>query len=171
MADVSTGKKTLIGVVGAVCAALLMVTVPGYEGEILTTYKCPAGVDTVCYGETDPAYAVPGASYSKFECLQMLEQSLITYAEPVLKCTPGLKDHPHQLAAAVSLAYNIGPSAYCRSTVARRFNEGDWPGACKAFEMWNKVNGKVLKGLANRRADERRLCETDLPAAIGSGGG
>jgi lysozyme len=155
-------KKTLAGVVGIAAAALLITIVPDYEGEFLNTYKCPAGVDTVCYGETDPAFAKPGAHYSKLECLKMLEASLIKYAEPVLRCTPGLEGHPPQLAAAVSLAYNIGIDGYCKSTVARRFNAGDWPGACAAFEMWNRVGGTVLLGLVRRRADERRLCETGL---------
>lgn len=107
----------------------------------------------------------PEALPEWIECLRALEKQLIAHAEPVLKCTPGLKDHPKQLAAAVSLAYNIGPNAYCRSTVAKRFNAGDWAGACAAFEMWNRAGGKVLKGLVRRRADERRLCETDLPLA------
>ena len=163
MAEIPGGKKTLAGVVGGIAAALLCSIVMTWEGEALTTYKDPVGIDTVCYGETDKAYAVPGASYSSLECLRMLESSLISYAEPVLKCTPGLEGRPHQLAAAVSLAYNIGPNAYCKSTVARLFNAGDWPGACAAFEMWNRAGGKVLRGLARRRADERKLCETDLP--------
>ena len=156
-------KKTLAGVVGAAAAAILFVIVPSYEGEILTTYKDPAGIDTVCYGDTTPEMAIPGATYTREECMRALEKALVTHAEPVLRCTPGLKGHPKQLAAAVSLAYNIGPNAYCRSTVARRFNAGDWAGACAAFEMWNRAGGKVLKGLVRRRADERRLCETDLP--------
>lgn len=158
-------KKTLAGVVGAVAAAILFTIVPKYEGEALTTYYDPVGIATVCYGDTDPEMTIPGVTYTRVECLRALEKQLIAHAEPVLKCTPGLKDHPKQLAAAVSLAYNIGPNAYCRSTVAKRFNAGDWAGACAAFEMWNRAGGKVWKGLVVRRADERRLCESDLPLA------
>lgn len=157
-------KKKLAGIVGAVCAAILLSFVPVHEGNVLTTYIDPVGIATVCYGDTDPAMAVPGANYTRQECLHSLERQLIAHAEPVLQCTPGLAGHPNQLAAAVSLAYNIGSTAYCNSTVARRFNAGDWPGACAAFEMWVYAKGKRLPGLATRRADERRLCETDLPA-------
>ncbi|MDR2075625.1 MAG: lysozyme [Desulfovibrio sp.] len=156
-------KKTLAAVVGAAAAAILLATVPEYEGEVLTTYIDPVGIATVCYGDTDPTMAFPGAAYTREECLRSLERQLIAHAEPVLACTPGLEGHPHQLAAAVSLAYNIGPAAYCKSTVARRFNAGDWPGACSAFAMWTRAGGKVLPGLVRRRADERRICETDLP--------
>lgn len=157
-------KKTLAGIVGAVAAAILFTIVPSFEGEVLTTYKDPVGIDTVCYGDTTPEMAVPGATYSREECLRALEAELIAHAEPVLKCTPGLAGHPNQLAAAVSLAYNIGSSAYCKSTAARRFNAGDWAGACAAFEMWKYAKGRELPGLVRRRADERRLCERDLPA-------
>lgn len=156
-------KKTLIGIVGAAAAALLFVMVPSYEGEVLTTYYDPVGIATVCYGDTAPDMAIPGVTYTREECLHSLERQLVAHAEPVLACTPGLEGHPNQLAAAVSLAYNIGPNAYCKSTVARRFNAGDWAGACAAFEMWTRAGGKTLPGLVRRRADERRLCERDLP--------
>lgn len=140
-------KRTLAGVVGAAAAAILFAIVPKYEGEVLTTYYDPVGIATVCYGDTTPEMAIPGMTYTREECLRALEKELVTHAGPVLKCTPGLKDHPKQLAAAVSLAYNIGSSAYCRSTVARRFNAGDWAGACAAFEMWNRAGEKFSRDL------------------------
>jgi len=107
-----TQKKTLAGVVGVVAATLLFALVPKYEGEVLTTYYDPVGIATVCYGDTDPALAIPGKRYTREECLRSLEQKLIAHADPVISCTPDLAGHPNQLAAAVSLAYNIGPSAW-----------------------------------------------------------
>lgn len=159
-------SKTLAGVVGAAAAGLLYILVPQHEGEVRSTYYDPVGIASVCYGDTDPALAIPGATYSRAECLQSLERQLIAHAEPVLACTPGLAGHPEQLAAAVSLAYNIGHTAFCKSTVSRRFNSGDWAGACAAFDMWNRAGGKVLPGLVARRADERALCESTLPSSI-----
>lgn len=160
----SAKKKTLAGVVGAITAAILFVTVPAHEGEVLTTYKCPANVWTVCYGDTDPAMAIPGVTYTREECLRSLERQLIAHAEPVLDCLDiDPEAFPNQTAAFVSLAYNIGPGAFCKSTVAKRWRAGDYAGACQAIEMWRYAKGKELPGLARRRADERRLCETDLP--------
>lgn len=151
------GKKTLAGVVGALAASLLYVIVPSHEGEVLTTYYDPVGIATVCYGDTAPDMAIPGVTYTREECLQSLEKQLIAHAEPVLACTPGVDQSPEMTAAFVSLAYNIGTGAFCRSTVAKRFNAGDYAGACAAIEMWNKAGGKVLPGLVKRRADERAL--------------
>lgn len=163
----AANKKTLAGVVGAIAAAILFVTVPAHEGEVLTSYQCPAKVWTVCYGDTDPAMAVPGAAYTREECLRSLERQLIAHAEPVLACLDiDPEAFPNQTAAFVSLAYNIGTVAFCKSTVAKRWRAGDYAGACQAIEMWRYAKGKELPGLVRRRADERRLCERDLPALV-----
>jgi lysozyme len=154
--------KRLAALVGAAAATLLLTFVPAHEGEVLTTYYDPVGIATVCYGDTDPALAVPGATYSREECLRSLERQLIAHAGPVLECAPGVIASPEMTAVFVSLAYNIGTSAFCKSSVARRFNSGDYVGACAAIEMWNQAGGKVLPGLVKRRADERAMCERGI---------
>lgn len=159
-------KKTLGAVVGATAAALLLVVVPEHEGEVLTTYIDPVGVATVCYGDTDPAMAVPGATYTRAECLASLERQLIAHAEPVLEAVPEVVASPEMTAAFVSLAYNIGAEAFRKSTVARRFRSGDYAGACRAIEMWRFAGGRELPGLVRRRADERTLCEQGIPAML-----
>jgi lysozyme len=64
--------------------------------------------------------------------------------------------------AMLSATYNIGIAGFCRSTMARRINAGDFKGACDALLAWNKgtIRGErvVIKGLDNRRRDERRVC-------------
>ena len=77
-----------------------------------------------------------------------------------------VRNTPEMTAAFVSLAYNIGPSAFKKSTVVRRFRARDYAGACAAMEMWNKAGGRVLPGLVTRRADERALCEQGIPAML-----
>lgn len=88
----------------------------------------------------------------------MLERRLVDYAGPVLDRNPELKGHDNQIIAAASLAYNIGVPAYNRSTVARRFSDGNWRGACDAFLMWSKAGGRTVKGLLRRRQAERAVC-------------
>lgn len=163
----SSGKKSLTGIVGAACAAILYITVPQHEGNILKGYLDPVGIPTKCMGDT--TNVIVGHRYTEQECRESLETQLIAHAEPVLKCTPALEGKTYQLAAAVSFAYNIGPRAYCNSTTAKRFNSGDFIGACKAINesdsgkaQWVTAKGKVLSGLVRRRADERALCETGL---------
>lgn len=157
-------KKTLAALVGTAAAGILMATVANYEGEYLTTYKDPVGIDTVCYGDTDPEMAIPGVTYSRVECLKSLERQLVNHAEPVLKIVPTVKESPEMTAAFVSLTYNIGPGAFKKSTVVKRFKAGDYAGACEAIKMWNKAGGKVLKGLVRRREGESELCKQGIPA-------
>jgi len=161
-------KRTLQGTVGAGAAAILLSFVPKFEGMVLRGYKDPIGIVTACAGHTRTA--ILGKPYTLGECRNLLEQDLIEHADGVLSCTPVLKDHPFQLAAASSFAFNVGTGAYCRSMTARRFNSGDWSGGCKALNeadsgkpQWVWAGGKILPGLVKRRQAERDLCETDLP--------
>lgn len=68
--------------------------------------------------------------------------------------------------SVVSLAYNVGADAVCRSTMVRLFNAQDYAGACAQFDRWTFFQGRDCKdaanrcrGLAERRAQERSLCE------------
>ena len=146
----------LIGSFGA--ASVLVDFVAEHEGEVLTTYKDPVGVWTACYGDTSPEMAVPGAVYSREECLESLLTQLINHARPVVEIIPEVRRSPKMAAAFASLTYNIGPAAFRSSSVVKRFKAGDYAGACEAMKMWNKAGGKVLKGLVTRRDDEYRLC-------------
>lgn len=150
----------LVAVVGLSAAAILVPLVQHWEGTAYKPYRDVANVLTVCTGDT---YDVENRTYTKAECEQRLERQLIAHARPVLKCTPSLENRPNALAAASSLAYNIGVSAYCRSTVARRFNAGDIAGACDGFLAWRFAAGREIKGLLNRRKAERKICLRDAP--------
>lgn len=150
----------LVAIAGAGCAALLVPFVGAWEGKRNAPYRDIVGVQTVCFGET----RVPMRTYTDLECEAMLAEGLADFAKPVLARNPTLAGHAPQLAAATSLAYNIGPANYARSTVARRFSAGDWRGACDAFLLWNKAGGRVVRGLVRRRQAERELCLRDLPA-------
>jgi lysozyme len=154
-------KKTLAGVIGVAAAALLTATLATWEGDENVGYRDIAGIATNCRGNTKDV--VVGRFYSDEECAIINDAQALAHVEPVLTCTPSLKGHPHQLAAAGSLAYNIGATAYCNSTVDRRFDAGDWKGACDAILMWDKVGGKPVRGLQNRRQYERSLCLKNLP--------
>ncbi|AMG36238.1 lysozyme [Achromobacter xylosoxidans] len=161
-------KRTLQGTVGAGAAAMLLNFVPQVEGTILRGYKDPIGVVTACSGHTKTA--VLGRPYSQEECRRLLESDLVDHAEGVLACTPALSGHQYQLAAATSFAFNVGVGAYCRSATARRFNSGDWAGACRAMNQadngkpqWVWAGGQMLPGLIKRRTIEREMCETELP--------
>lgn len=149
-----TGRQTLVGTVGATAAALLIAIVGSWEGKRNDPYRDIVGKMTVCFGETN----VPMRRYSDAECNNMLAGSLADYASAVLVRNPELRGNPNQIAAAVSLSYNIGNAAYSRSTVAKRFSQGRWKEACDGFLAWRFAGGREVKGLLNRRRAEREIC-------------
>ena len=57
-----------------------------------------------------------------------------------------------QFDALYSLCFNIGETAFRKSTVVRKINENDLQGAADAILMWNKP-----EVLVNRRKRERAL--------------
>lgn len=152
------------GVVGgsaflALALSIAMPVVERWEGTRTDPYRDVVGVWTVCTGETRVAMR----RYSEAECAQMLRRALEhDYAPAILAAVPDLRERPHQLAASISLSYNIGTAAFARSTVVRRFNAGDWHGGCNAFLMWDRAGGRRVPGLTNRRRAERLLCLTGL---------
>lgn len=60
--------------------------------------------------------------------------------------------------AYVSLAYNVGPRAFCSSTLVRKLNDGDYAGACQEILRWTRFQGRELPGLVARRQAEYRQC-------------
>lgn len=151
-------RATKINGAAAALAAAALIAMPlveRWEGTRTVPYRDIVGVWTVCTGETRVAMR----RYTPAECRAMLHEAVVSdYGRGVLNAVPALEHRPRQLAASISLAYNIGVPAFARSTAARRFNRGDWRGGCEAFLMWNRAGGRVVRGLVNRREDERRLC-------------
>jgi len=138
------------------------------EGCMLRAYRCPAGVWTCGWGETDGVTA--RTSWTQAEADRRFADSLSSYADEVrAMCTR--EPTEHELGALVSLAYNIGLGALRGSTALRAHNAGDSQAAARAFALWNKarVGGQltVLAGLTARRAAEAALYlrpDDELPA-------
>lgn len=142
--------------VAAIMAAAIAL-VGGWEGLRTVAYRDIVGVPTVCFGETRGVQM--GDRYTVEECQVMLGNGLVEFETGMRRCLTSPDTIPAKsYVAFLSLSYNIGTGAFCRSTVARRANAGDIEGACEAILMWNRAGGRVVQGLVNRRQDERRIC-------------
>jgi len=129
-----------------------------YEGLRLKAYRCPAGVMTCGWGET--ADVAAGMVWTKAQADERLCTAIHARAKSVRDlCTHQPTDY--ELGAMVSLHYNIGHTAFARSTVLKAHNKGDMQSASRAFGLWNQatVNGikMPLAGLTARRAAESAL--------------
>lgn len=67
----------------------------------------------------------------------------------------------------ISLEYNIGEAAFCKSRLVEKLNAGDYAGACGEVRRWTYYQGKncalpensrLCGGLAKRREAEYRQC-------------
>ena len=64
----------------------------------------------------------------------------------------------NQLAALISLAYNIGLGALQSSSLLRKLNQGsNMQDVANEFDRWVNVNGAPVSGLIRRRKEEKQL--------------
>lgn len=144
---------------GAAAVVLATPLVMHFEGLATDPYRDVVGVTTVCYGET---LGVQHRRYSDAECAEMLNRRLHEFEAEIRPCLP--ESLPVQTRAAlVSWSYNVGTSAACGSSLARKAQAGDLRGACAELSRWVYAGGKVYRGLERRRQAERELCESGLP--------
>lgn len=131
-----------------------------FEGFRAKAYQDPVGVWTIGYGTTAAAGVgiapKAGMTITEAQAEGYLQAALDKFAAqivPLIKRTSS----DNEFSAFLSLAYNIGPGAFGKSSALRKFNEGDTEGAANAILLWNKAGGKVLPGLKRRREAERAL--------------
>lgn len=136
-------------------SAAAFVGLVAYEGYSDTAYADIVGVETIGFGTTEGVK--PGDTITPPAAVARALQDIAKYEGALKRCVK-VPLHQYEYDAALQLSYNIGPTAFCNSTVVRRFNAGDYAGGCDAFLMWDKAGGKVVRGLTKRREAERRLC-------------
>lgn len=137
--------------------------IAGFEGLRLKAYLCPAGKWTCGWGETDGVG--PHTRFTKDFADARFCDSLAERARAVLALCK-IEPSANELAALVSLAYNIGVAALKKSTVLRAHNRADAQAAIRAFGLWNKITDRrtgqlrVSAGLTSRRAREAAIYAT-----------
>lgn len=129
-----------------------------FEGCRLKAYPDPGtGGDpwTVGWGATGPDIH-PGTVWTQDQADNRLLLDVTRFARGVSKLIT-VPVTEGQLAACISISYNIGLRAFGGSTLLRLLNSGDYAGASGQFARWSKAGGKVLPGLVRRRSAERAL--------------
>jgi len=122
------------------------------EALRLTSYQDGGGVWTIGYGHT--GNVLVGQTITATQAEGLLRQD-IGWAEHAVRTLVTVALSQNEYDALVSLIFNIGQHNFAKSTVLKRLEALDYEGAADAFLMWNKDNGHVVKGLTNRRRDER----------------
>ena len=128
-----------------------------FEGCDLTAYDDGGGVWKIGYGHTgDDVYS--GLTISQTQAEEWLSGDLEKF-ESYVEDAVEVQLNDNQFSALVCFCFNVGPGTdgLGGSTLLKRLNEGDYPGAANQFPRWNKVNGEPWLGLTRPRLAERAL--------------
>ena len=142
-----------------------------HEGVRYRPYRCPArlytvGVGHVMYPEQGklkiedrdsfPLRPEDNRQFTKEEVDGILRSDLARFERGVAQFCPvpltqGMYD------SLVSFSFNVGLGTLQRSTLRQKLLRGDKAGAAEEFLKYCLAGGKILKGLQNRRIDERAM--------------
>jgi lysozyme len=126
-----------------------------FEGLRLAAYQDSAGVWTIGYGHTGAGvHAAQRITESEAETL--LRVDLAAALESVRRAvlvtlTQG------QFDALVDFCFNVGRGNFLGSSLLRCVNTGETERAAEQFGLWVHAGGRVVPGLARRRAAEAAL--------------
>jgi len=135
----------------------LLKKLEGFRGK---PYKCSAGYPTIGYGHKINSHEI--LDEVTIDQAEKLLKKDVAWAERAVRATlPHL--YQNQFDALVCLVFNIGVSAFEKSSVLRYIKLKDWNNALRYWAMYNKIQDpqtKVLvisQGLQNRRNAEISL--------------
>ena len=142
-----------------------------HEGVRYKPYRCPAKLWTIGVGhvmypeqgklkiEARDGFALrpeDNRQFTKDEVDGILRSDLARFERGVAQFCPvpltqGMYD------SLVSFSFNVGLGTLQRSTLRQKLLRGDKAGAAEELLKYCLAGGKILKGLQNRRIDERAM--------------
>lgn len=132
-----------------------------HEGVRYKPYTCPAGLWTVGVGHLiGNGKFLPrewNKTFTQVEVDGILKHDLNRFELGICKMLPNVPLRQHEFDALVSFSFNLGLGTFQRSTIRQALLRGDKETAMASLVKYCRAGGKVLKGLQNRRLDERKL--------------
>jgi lysozyme len=162
-------SRIRIATASLAASAAVLVAIAVHEDYRGSAYlPTPNDRPTVGFGSTrraDGSPVRPGDTTTPVRALIHLHHDINATEAALHRCIGDVPLDQHEWDAYVSLAYNIGPTAFCSSTLVKKLKASppDYAGACRQILRWDKQAGRVLPGLVKRREAEYRLCLTPVP--------
>ena len=132
-----------------------------HEGVRSRPYRCPANLWTVGVGHLiGDGKSLPDSwnrTFSQEEIDGILKSDLRRFELGVSKMLPNVPLRQCEFDAIISFCFNLGLGCFQRSTIRQALLRGDKEQAMESLVKYCRAGGKVLKGLQNRRLDERKL--------------
>ncbi len=125
-----------------------------FEGFQAKPYLCPADKLTIGYGHV----IKDGEKFTSIDEKRATEILDIDCDIAEAAINPIAQNiNQNQFDALVAFAFNIGNRAFLTSTMRKMIFSGDVINAANEFDKWVHIQGKVSKGLVNRRKAEKDL--------------
>lgn len=144
----------------AAIIAGLMILTPEMEGTEFEAYPDSGGVWTICTGHTKGVRT--GDRATPEQCAAYLQGDLGGAVDFVMRAAP--KATIWQKIAMADFVYNVGATAFARSTLYRLTLSGDYVAAAEQFRRWMFVAGRDCRliasncgGIVTRRELQRSL--------------
>lgn len=131
-----------------------------HEGVRFNPYQDAVGLWTVGVGHLigDGKSLPPewNKTFTVGEVDEILAKDLARFEAGVARFCPVGLTQP-RFDALVSISFNFGLGTLQRSSIRMKHNRSDFEGAADSFLLYTKARGKILRGLVNRRNDERAM--------------
>jgi lysozyme len=126
-----------------------------FEGLNLAAYQDSTGIWTIGYGHTGPTVSAD-QSITEPEAEALLCKDL---ADAVACVNHAVQSDisQNQFDAMVDFCFNAGRGNFLQSTLLRKVNRRDFPGAAAQFGLWIHAGGDIVAGLVRRRKAEADL--------------
>lgn len=137
-------------------SATALVAIVLHEGYKDTAYiPVPGDVPTIGFGTTKGVKH--GDTITPTQALSRAMVDIQQFEGAVKECVK-VPLSQNEYDAYISLSYNIGTGAFCRSTLVKKLNQEKYVEACQEILKWDKFKGKPLSGLTKRRQEEYLKC-------------
>jgi lysozyme len=148
-------NRTLVASLTLSASALVGLAV--HEGYRDTAY-IPVKGDRPTLGFGDAQGVRLGDRTDPVRALIRLNFQADVFQQEMRRCIGDVPMYQYEWDAVISWAFNVGSKAACGSTLVRKLQAFDYPGACKELLRWDRFQGSVLPGLTKRRQDEYQKC-------------
>jgi len=140
-----------------------------WEGSKRKVYTDSAGLPTIGVGHlllkseiAADAINIAGKlvrlryGLSNMQIGDLLAQDIVRF-EDAINRNVKLTLRQNEFDALVAFCFNVGVTAFLRSSLLKEINSGNLDAVPNQMRRWNTVGGKPVPGLTNRREKEIRL--------------
>lgn len=157
-------SRVRVAVAGLTLSAAAFVGILTREGYTdYAVIPVPGDVPTYGFGTTEGVKM--GDKTTPVKAVQRALYDASKYEGALKRCVKAPL-HQAEYDLYTDLSYNIGPTAFCNSTIVKRLNAEDYRGACDAILLFKKFKGfdcstpgnKICSGLWKDRLRVHQQC-------------